>query len=150
MLEVSETLKGYSLFVAKVRKYRQEAQNIYDSTLKDQPLTVIVDKEERSKMFISQAVTKAVDECISENILADFFRSNRQEVIEVSILEYTAEGHIQELQDESYNNGVANTNSLYAWLNKTGRQDDIFKAIADKAYYEKLSTEYQNAQKGNS
>ena len=37
---------------------------------------------------IHTAVEKAVTECIAENILADFLRRNRAEVVEVCIFEY--------------------------------------------------------------
>ena len=37
---------------------------------------------------IHTAVEKAVTECIAENILADFLRTNRAEVVEVCIFEY--------------------------------------------------------------
>ena len=41
----------------------------------------------RKEMSIEDAVTRAVDECISEGILVDFLRKNRREAIRVSVLE---------------------------------------------------------------
>ena len=37
------------------------------------------------------AVTEAIDECVEENILVDFFEKHREEVVEVSIYDYDEE-----------------------------------------------------------
>ena len=66
LMEHCQTLKEYSQYVAKVRKYA-------------------------AGMPLDQAVEYAVDECIKENILADFLRKNRAEVISMSIFEYDKE-----------------------------------------------------------
>lgn len=47
------------------------------------------------------AVNKAVEECINENILADFFRQNRAEVVSMSIFEYDQEKHLQMIAKEN-------------------------------------------------
>ena len=75
---------------------------------------------------------------IAEDVLSDFFRANRQDVIEMSFLEYTAEGNIKELQDESYETGIQDTTNLFSWLKDNNRQDDIFKALDDKDFLSKL------------
>ena len=49
-------------------------------------------------MSLNEAVECAVDECIKENILADFLRKNRAEVISMSIFEYDKEEEEQKLQ----------------------------------------------------
>ena len=61
LMEHCRTLKEYAKYVARVRKY--VTQNI--------PL--------------EEAVTRAVDECIEEGILAEFLMKNKAEVIKVSI-----------------------------------------------------------------
>ena len=61
IMESCQTLKEYSIYVERVRKYR-------------------------AVMPIEQAVEKAVTECIRENILADFLKKQRAEVVAMSIL----------------------------------------------------------------
>ena len=48
----------------------------------------------------------AVDECIKENILADFLRKNRAEVISMSIFEYDKEEEEKKLRKAEYEAGV--------------------------------------------
>lgn len=48
----------------------------------------------------------AVDECIKEEILADFLRRNKAEAIQMSIFEYDQELHDKTLLEEGYEVGV--------------------------------------------
>ena len=66
LMERCETLKGYSILVARIRSYA-----------KKQP--------------IDKAVDRAVTECIQENILAEFLKAQRAEVKAMSIFEYNEE-----------------------------------------------------------
>lgn len=68
LMEKCPTLKDYMLFVERIRTYRQD-------------------------MDIDIAVNRAVDECIKENILTDFLRKNKREVVAMGIDEYDAELH---------------------------------------------------------
>ena len=81
LMEHCRTLKEYSQYVAKVRKYA-------------------------SSMSLNQAVEYAVDECIKENILADFLRKNRAEVISMSIFEYDKEEEEKKLRKAEYEAGI--------------------------------------------
>ena len=81
LMEHCQTLKEYSQYVAKVRKYA-------------------------AGMPLDQAVKYAVDECIKENILADFLRKNRAEVISMSIFEYDKEEEEKKLRKAEYEAGV--------------------------------------------
>ena len=47
-----------------------------------------------------------VDECIKENILADFLRKNRAEVISMSIFEYDKEEEEKKLRKAEYEAGI--------------------------------------------
>ncbi|MBC8558249.1 hypothetical protein H8700_11130, partial [Lachnospiraceae bacterium BX3] len=47
---------------------------------------------------IEQAVEKAVTECIRENILADFLKKQRAEVVAMSILEYNEEEELKKIR----------------------------------------------------
>ena len=73
LMEHCKTLREYAQYVAKVRKYTAD-------------------------LSLNEAVERAVDECIKENILADFLRKNRAEVISMSIFEYDKEEEEQKLQ----------------------------------------------------
>ena len=82
LMEHCRTLKEYAKYVARVRKY--VTQNI--------PL--------------EEAVTRAVDECIEEGILAEFLMKNKAEVIKVSIYEYDKEFEEKKLRKAEYEAGV--------------------------------------------
>ncbi|WP_026529136.1 hypothetical protein [Butyrivibrio sp. VCD2006] len=58
------------------------------------------------KYAIKKAVTKAIDECIDEDILKEFFLKYREEVIEMGVLEYSAERHIKVIENEFYSMGA--------------------------------------------
>ena len=76
------SLKEYAQYVAKVRKY--VSKNI----------------------SLEEAVTRAVDECIKEGILAEFLMKNKAEVIKVSIYEYDKEFEEKKLRKAEYEAGV--------------------------------------------
>ena len=76
------SLKEYAQYVAKVRKY--VSKNI----------------------SLEEAVTRAVDECIEEGILAEFLMKNKSEVIKVSIYEYDKEFEAKKLRNAEYEAGV--------------------------------------------
>ena len=97
LMESCKTLNEYSIFVSKVRKYTQEAKLLYTAK----------EYQSKKKDLIKEAVTRAIDECISEDILKDFFTSNREEAIEMSTLECTAEEYYQVVADESFDKGLS-------------------------------------------
>lgn len=76
------SLKEYAQYVAKVRKY--VSKNI----------------------SLEETVTRAVDECIEEGILAEFLMKNKAEVIKVSIYEYDKEFEEKKLRKAEYEAGV--------------------------------------------
>lgn len=82
LLEKCESLRGYMAFVGKVRE----------------KLAVKVKREE--------AVRQAVNECISENILTDFFEENREEIVEMGIYEFDQEVYDQTLREDGEAIGI--------------------------------------------
>ncbi len=72
LLKKCESLRGYMIFVQKVRDKKSAGINI------------------------DEAVRQAVDECISDNILAEFFKEHREEIVEMEIFEFD-----QKLYDEA-------------------------------------------------
>jgi len=81
-LKKCESLRGYMIFVDKVRKRKAAGIALRD------------------------AVTAAVDECISENVLADFFHEHRSEVIEMGIYEFDEEAYERIIREESEQEGM--------------------------------------------
>lgn len=84
ILSKCETLRGYMTFVNKARC-----------------------KTQVEKKDVKQAVLEAIDECMEENILVDFFEKHREEVVEVSIYDYDEEKVRKTLADEAREEGVA-------------------------------------------
>lgn len=56
---------------------------------------------------LNEAVKLAVNECIHDNILSDFLRVNKAEVISMSIFEYDKELEERKLRKAEYEAGVA-------------------------------------------
>lgn len=95
LMEHCRTLKEYAQYVARVRKYVAK-QNV----------------------SLEDAITRAVDECIEEGILAEFLLKNKTEVIKVSIYEYDKEFEEKKLRKAEYEAGRQDGIEI-------GRQDGI-------------------------
>ena len=89
ILSKCETLRGYMTFVNKTRC-----------------------KTQVERKDVKQAVLEAIDECMEENILVDFFEKHREEVVEVSIYDYDEEKVRKTLADEAREEGVAEGETL--------------------------------------
>lgn len=57
------------------------------------------------EMEISEAVERAVTECIREDILADFLSAQRAEVIAMSIFEYNKEEEMKKIRADEFSIG---------------------------------------------
>ena len=57
------------------------------------------------EMSLSQAVELAIDTCIEEGILSDFFRENREKVFRMSLFEFNEELHNKNLYEEGREDG---------------------------------------------
>ena len=80
-MERCRTLREYSEFVARIRKYAA------------------------GETAIGEAVDRAVTECIEEGILADFLSGQRAEVIAMSIFEYNEEEELKKLREGEHQIG---------------------------------------------
>ena len=124
IMDACRTLKEYAMYVKRVRTYA-----------KQMPLT--------------EAVEKAVDECISAGILLEFLKKNRAEAIKVSIYEYDEELHFKTLYEEGHETGLARgleqgerrLADLLQKLIDTGRSEDVSRAISDPEYRKQLYLE---------
>lgn len=80
--EACRTLKNYAVYTDKIRLYSKE-----------QPLV--------------EAVERAIDECIAEDVLKDFLTKHRAEAKAMSIFEYDQEKHIRQEREEAWEEGHA-------------------------------------------
>ncbi len=71
-------------------------------------------------MPLKEAVEKAVDECIREEILADFLKANKAEAVEMSIFEYDEEKHMRQTREEGKMEGRIE-----------GRKEDILELLEE-------------------
>ena len=95
LMEQCQTLREYAQYVACVRRYAREFE-------------------------LNKAVKLAVDECIRNNILSEFLRANKSEVISMSIFEYDKEEEERKLRKAEYESGVA-----------AGMKDGMKAGVAD-------------------
>jgi predicted transposase YdaD len=72
------------------------------------------------ELELNEAVKLAVDECILNNILSEFLRKNKAEVIAMSIFEYDKEEEERKLRKAEYEAGVA-----------AGMKDGMKAGVAD-------------------
>lgn len=81
LMEACKTLRDYSEYVHKVRTYAKEIP-------------------------IEQAVDKAIEECIREDILREFLKKNKAEARTMSIYEYDYEEHMRMEREEWFEDGL--------------------------------------------
>ena len=105
-------------------------------------------------MPIEQAVEKAVTECIRENILADFLKKQRAEVIAMSILEYNEEEEIKKIRasercggyDDGWNAGRIEGEAAGKKAGRIeGKKEALLEILEEKgAVTESLKKKIQN------
>ena len=81
LMEACRDLKDYVEYVDRVRKYARE-------------------------LPLSEAVERAITECIREGILKEFLEKNRAEVKKMSIYEYDQEKHIRMERQDAWEDGI--------------------------------------------
>lgn len=125
LMEACRLLKEYAQYVAQVRA---NAEN----------------------MSLTEAIEKAINDCIRNGILVDFLSKNRAEAITVSIFEYDEEKHMQCEREEwreigraeGLNEGLKAGLDILKALMDTGKTEEIQRALSDKDYREQLYREY--------
>ncbi len=105
LMKTCQTLSQYTELVSRIRNHQ-----------KDMPL--------------ESAVISAIDECISDGVLADFLSKNRREAIRVSVLECKVEDVMELLQKEAKEDGFAEgrTEGLAEGLTK-GRTEGLAEGL---------------------
>lgn len=96
----------------------------------------------------------AIDDCIRNQILTDFLRKNRAEVLHTVLFAYDQEEHIRMEKEESLEEGlekgleeglekgIDRINKLNSCLIEANRQGDLIRATQDREFQKKLLKEY--------
>ncbi len=66
-----------------------------------------VREKRAAKMNLRSAVTAAVDECIKENVPADFFREHRKEIVDIGIYEFDEDVYERVIREGREEEGMA-------------------------------------------
>lgn len=98
LLEKCESLRGYMIFVEKIRS------------------------KKASGIRLEEAVRQAVDECVFEGILAEFFGEHRKEIIEMGVYEFDQELYDRVLLEDGENIGIEKGKII-------GREEATLEAI---------------------
>lgn len=123
LMKASHTLWEYAEYTARVRKYAGE-------------------------MSVSEAVDRAIAECIHENILKEFLEKYQAEAKNVSIYEYDEERHLRQEREAAWEEGKEDT--LIEMIRKKLKKGNSIAEIADaleldedeiQRLSEKISTE---------
>ena len=87
-----------------------------------------------------------MEECIRDNVLAEFLKNNRAEAMKVSIYEYDEEKTMRQMREEGRQEGREEGEMSFAILTKKlledSRQEDLLRAADDREFREKLYREY--------
>ena len=63
--------------------------------------------EQDESMDLEDAIREAIDYCIANHVMEDFFRENRDEVMKNMLLDYTWERREELIRAEEYEDGLA-------------------------------------------
>ncbi len=121
LLDACCLLKEYAQYVAQVRAYAE-------------------------KLPLPEAVEKAVDDCIRNNILAEFLAKNRAEALAVSIFEYDEEKHMKSERKEWLTKGLEKGSDTLARLLQSltaaGKSEEIDRVLHDSDYRKQQLSDY--------
>ena len=92
LLEKSEVLRGYMIFVNHVRENLEHQKKIAQNA---------PEYEEELEV----AINEAIDYCVKHHIMEEFFRENRNEVTKSMVLDYTWERREELIRAEEYEDG---------------------------------------------
>lgn len=114
LMEKCKTLKEYAEFVNISRKYIKE-------------------KNERT-----EAINQAIDYCITHNILSEFLKTYRVEVLGMLLEEFDAEKYERTIRKEGIDKGLELAQILIA----QNRIEDLMRAAQDSEYQKQLFCEF--------
>ena len=110
LMEKSQRLKEYAIFVDKLRKYAKEFPN-----------------------RLELAITKAIDECIAENVLKNFLIERKSEVLEMLDDLFDKELYEKDLKQIAFEEGeqIGQHNKLISLVQKKLLKGKSVEEIAD-------------------
>ena len=111
-------LEEYSIFVQCVREYIQSESSVED------------------------ALEKAIDTCINQDVLADFLKKHRAEVTNMILTTYDKDLYEKTLKEDAREEGMEYLNQLNKCLLKAKRYSDLERATEDIEYQKKLLKEF--------
>lgn len=121
---LSNVLKDYMIFVSRIREYSQQ-------------------------MSLNEAVERSIRTCIDEDILAEFLRKNRAEVLKVSIYEYNEALHIRQEREAAKEDGwQEGLQEGRKEGRKQGREEGIQQGLQRGAFLERIRKIQKKAKKG--
>ena len=106
LLEKSEVLRSYMIFVNRVRENLEHQRKIEQNTrfLSSEYNEAEHDDTELME-DLEAAINEAIDYCIEHDIMETFFRENRSEVTKSMVLDYTWERREELIRAEEYEDG---------------------------------------------
>ena len=107
LMEACRDLKDYAEYADRVRKYARE-------------------------LSLSEAVERAIAECIREGILKEFLEKNRAEVKKMSIYEYDQEKHIRMERQDAWEDGVQEGIKEGVLRGRNAQLSELIKKKLDK------------------
>ncbi len=121
LLAKSKVLSGYMIFVNRVRENLEHQRKIEQNT---RFLSLEYDEAEHDDTELMDnleaAINEAIDYCIENHIMEDFFKENRNEVTKSMVLDYTWERREELIRAEEYEDGKREG---YAEGEKCGRAE---------------------------
>lgn len=111
-------LEEYSIFVQCVREYIQSEPSVED------------------------ALEKAIDTCIHQDVLADFLKKHRAEVTNMILTTYDKDLYEKTLKENAREEGLESGILLAKYLFNDNRSKDLERASKDIEYQKKLLKEY--------
>lgn len=117
-----KTLRDYMCYVERVRNYTKT-------------------------MSLENAVERAIGECISDGVLADFLRNNRAEAKNMSIFEYDEELHMQQereaAREDGLEEGEGNILLIIRRMSEDGLIHEIPRLISDVQFFQTMREKYK-------
>ena len=95
-------------------------------------------------MLIGEAIDKAIDECINEDVLKELLLKHRAEAKDMLFTEYDEETHINNEKKISYEDGMDIMSRLYCKLKELNRLEDYAEVVSNSTYRDLLIKELLN------
>lgn len=118
LMNKCRVLKEYAEFVEIARKY-------------------ILEEKERQ-----EALNMAIDHCIDHDILAEFLKSHRAEVLEMLLEEFDVDKYERTIKAEGREEGREQILALTRKLLEQNRLDDLKRLAEDSEYWKQLIREF--------